>query len=465
MAQHSLTIWHTIIKMKRFRNIFCTLLLILGYNSNAQEKWSLDACIEYALKRNLNLHSLQYSIDANKETYRQSYRDLLPSISGGSNYNIRFGRSIDPNNNAIISTDFFSNNYSLNANLDIFRGFQKINGIKAANFLYKATKEEKLQEKYLLAFRVMSAFYDIQFFEGLLAISKEQEQISLKNLQLVKKQIKLGLKAGVDVYEAESLLIADQLKITQNENSLNAAKLQLIQEMNLENALTINIATQLEIGKKAINTDVVDSETIYKSSLHFIPSIKAQEYRVKAAKKDIAIARANLMPSLSFFGGYSTGFFETNTDDSGNVIPFKTQIKDNASQFIGISLQIPISSAWRARSRVKQQKIALERADNELEIQKQALNRLIQELVQGYHATRKEITQAAQNEKSRSLAFSIAQKRYDKGLINSIELFQAKNLYEIAQNENLQIQLKMKVQKKTIDFYKGLPVFAIGRTN
>jgi outer membrane protein TolC len=439
-------------------------MLLASSYSYAQEKWSLEACINHALKHNLTLNSLQYTIDSNKESYRQSYRNLLPSISGNSNYNIQFGRSVDPNNNAIVSTDFFSNNYSLNANLDIFSGFQKINGIKAANFLYKATKEEQLQEKYLLAFRVMSAFYDIQFFEGLLVISKEQEKISLKNLKLVKKQIELGLKAGVDIYEAEALLFTDQLKITQNENSLNASKLQLIQEMNLENVSTINIIKTLETNEQLDNPSI-NSDSVYQKSLSFIPIIRAQEFRVKAAKKDIAIARANLMPSLSVSGGYGTGFFETNTDASGEVIPFRTQIKDNASQFVGISLRIPISNGWSARSRVKQQKIALERADNELELQKQSLNRLIQELVQGYHATQKEVAQAEKNERSRFLAFSIAQKRYDKGLLNTIELFQSKNLYETAQNENLQIKLKMKVQKKTIDFYKGLPVFTIKRTN
>lgn len=447
--------------MNRLRNILFLMFLLASGYIHTQEKWTLDACVNYALDHNLILNDLKLTIDANRETYRQSYRNLLPSISGNSSYNIRFGRSVDPNNNAIIISDFFSNSYSLNASLDIFQGFQKINSIKAANFLYKATKEERLQEKYLLAFRVMSAFYDIQFFQGLLEISKEQEKISLKNLKLIKKQITLGLKAGVDIYEAESLLMTDRLKVTQNENSLKAAKLQLIQEMNLENTATISITESLEANLDGEEKTDLRSDVVYKKSLLFIPSIKAQELRVEAAKKEVSIARGNLMPSLSFSAGYSTGFFETNTDDIGEVIPFRTQIKENASQFIGVSLRIPISNAWSTRSRIKQRKIALERADNNLQIQKQALNRLIQELVQGYHATQKELAQATQNEKSRFAAFSIAQKRFDKGLINAIELFQSKNLYETAQNENLQIKLKMKVQKKTIDFYRGLPVFTI----
>ena len=188
----------------------------------SQERWSLDDCVSYALEHNLQLNNFKYTTQSNKETYRQSVRSLLPNINAFSNYSIQFGRSTDPEDNSIINTDFFSNNYSLESSMDLFQGFQKLNTIKASKFLYRATQEETLQQKYLLAFRVMSAFYDILFFEGLLAISKEQQSVSQANYDLVKKQIELGLKAGADLYEAESLLLTDQLKVTQSRRpSLN----------------------------------------------------------------------------------------------------------------------------------------------------------------------------------------------------------------------------------------------------
>ena len=33
-----------------------------------------------------------------------------------------------------------------------------------------------------------------------------------------------------------------------------------------------------------------------------------------------------------------------------------------------------------------------------------------------------------------------------------------------SQNENLQVRLRLKVNESTLDFYKGLPVFNIERT-
>jgi len=161
---------------------------LFSWSMNGQESWTLEECINHAIQNNLQLKSRQHSLDMNKENYKQSIRDLLPYIGGNTGYSIRYGRSIDPNNNEIINTDFFSNTYSLNSSIALFQGFQRINSIKASKFLYKAGKEDVEQEKFLLSFRVMAAFYDIQFFEGLVKISDDQLKISETNFTLVKRQ-------------------------------------------------------------------------------------------------------------------------------------------------------------------------------------------------------------------------------------------------------------------------------------
>lgn len=452
--------------MYKFRNIFMIPFLFMCMTSYSQENWTLNDCITYGLSHNLKLNDLNYNTISNKESYKQSYKELFPSISANSNYYVLYGRSVDPNNNQIVSSNFFSNNYSINADIDIFKGFQKLNTIVATKFLYKAAQEESLQEKYLLAFRIMSAFYDVNFYEGQLQITSEQLSISTANVNLVKKQIELGIKAGADLYEAESVLSGDKLAVIQNKNNLNAAKLKLLQEMNLNSKNNIEITTLDDeniLNQNQDNQNDIDS--IYSKALTFIPTIKAQRFRVDAAKKDIAIARGNLYPSLSFSAGYGTGFFETNIDATGKVIPFHTQIKDNASQFMGISLNIPIGGRWSNRSQIKQQKIAFLRAENNLNIQKQELNKIIQELIQGYNATLLENDQTKQNVTVHLLTFKIAQKKYEKGMISILEMNQSKNLYAKAQNENLQVKLKLKVQQKTLNFYKGLPIFNINNSN
>ncbi len=447
-------------KTMRLKTYITTLLLLVSINGFSQEIWTLEECVDYAIEHNLQVKNISYNNDSSRESYRQSIRDLLPSINGSTDYTIRYGRSADPNTNDYVNTEFFSNNYSLNANLDLFRGFQKLNTIRASKFIHKATQEDILQEKFLLAFRVMSAYYDIKFFEGLVANSLEQLEISQGNYDLVKKQVELGLMAGADLYEAESNLLGDKLLLTQNQNQLANAKLALIQEMNLKGASDIKLQESLEESKVSIHEDI-SLDSLYQSARGFVPLVKSQEYRVTAAKKELQASRGALFPSLSLFAGYGTSYFETNVDENGNVIPFRTQFSDNTSKFVGAQLNIPISNGWSNHSRVKQQKIAYMQAKNNLEIQEQELFQLLQQLVQDNRALVAEYQQSVKQVESQHIAFTIAQKRYEKGLINALELFQAKNLYGVAQNQNLQVGLKLKVNQSTIDFYNGLPIFNI----
>ena len=437
------------------------MLLISCLQLHAQKVWTLDECVSYAVENNLQLNDFEYNTQSNKETYRQSIRNLLPIINGFADYSINFGRSINPEDNSFVNTEFFSNNYSLQSSLDVFQGFQKINAIKASKFLFKATQQESLQQKYLLAFRVMSAYYDIQFIQGLITIAEEQVEISQTNYDLVKKQVELGVMAGADLYEAESLLYADKLLLTQNENRLKAAKLTLLQAMNVEAETDITLQPELISSGPSEGLETVVSDSIFVAAKGFMPSIKAQKFRVKAAKKQLAATRGQLYPSISLNGGIGTGYFETIVDTLGNTVPFRDQFRDNTFRFIGASLNMPLFSGWATRSRVKQQKIALERAKNTAKVTEQELFQIIQQLVQEHDALVSETAQTERGMESQRLAFSIAQKRYEKGMINAIELGQAKTLFATAQNQNLQAQLRLRVNNSTLDFYRGLPIFNI----
>jgi len=447
-------------------NVLVLFLSAFSFSAFAQEAWSLDECVSYAIEHNLSLNDFEYTELSDEETYKQSIRDLLPSVNGYTDYFQSFGRAADPNSNIFVNSDFFANNYSLTATIDLFQGFQKINTIRASKLIYSASLEDVEQQKFLLAFRVMKAYYDIKFFEGLLVISQEQLQISQNNFDLVKRQVELGLKAGADLYEAESLLLTDELALTQSQNNFQKAQLQLIQEMNFIGESSILLEPFIrdkQLTERGVT--VVQQDSIFNNAMSFIPLIKAQQLRAAAAKKQLSAARGLYYPRLSLAAGYGTGYFETFINDAGIVIPYREQLKNNASKYIGFSLNIPILNGWSARSKVKQQKIELLRADNNLDLQEQQLYLAIQELIQDYNSLQVEIAQSAKKVQAQELAFTIAQKRYDRGLVSVLDLTQAKNLFATAQNENLQVLLRFYLNKSTLDFYNGLPVFNINQNN
>ena len=435
------------------------VFLILTSNLFSQKAWTLDECVAFAIENNLQVKNTTYTKDANRESYRQSVRNLLPNVNAFTDYRINTGLTEDPQTGVLVNREFNNANYSLSANVDIFQGFQKLNAIQAAKYIYRASEEDIVQQKFLLAFRVMGAYFDIKFNEGLVANSLEQQDISQTNYDLVKRQVELGLMAEADLLEAESNLLSDKLLVTQNENILALSKLTLLQEMNLTETNTINLQIEEEVAEDAVEEVGVDS--LYAKARTFVPLVKSQEYLVKAAKKQLQSTRGTLYPSLRVVAGMSSRFSETNTDANDDIVPFSDQISENFARFVGAELSIPITNGWSSRSRVKQQKIAYLQAKNNLKIQEQELFQLIQQLVQTHNALVAELDQSNKRVQSQEIAFQIAQKRYEKGLINAIELFQAKNLFGTAQNENLQVSLRLKVNESTIDFYRGLPIFNI----
>ena len=440
---------------------FLLLLSFLSLKVQAQSSWSLEECVAYAMVHNLEVKDFEYVSQSGKENYRQSIRNLLPRIDATTGYNINYGRSTDPFTNDVVTNEFFSNGYSLSSSIDLFQGFLKMNAIKTSRFIYEANLQETLQQKYLLAFRVMRAFYDVRFYEELVEVAKGQTEVSQANYNLVKRQIELGLKAGADLYESESLLLSDKLNLTQSENKLELAKLQLMQEMNLEDRDNFYVASKKQEDGFQQVFQAIHTDSIYQQAESFLPLLKAQEFRVNAARKQIDVNRAYLYPSLSLYANIGTGYFQTTRDTLGNTIEFRNQIRDNTYRAVGLSLNIPISRGWSTRSRIKQSKIDLLRVENNFEIQKQTVYNDIQQLVVENKALQNEYAQSLQKVKAQELTFLIAQRRYEKGLISILELTSAKNLFSAAQNENLEVGLRLEVNNSTIDFYRGVSLFNI----
>ena len=143
----------------------------------AQEKWTLNDCINYALKNNLQLKDAGMTEQLAELNYRQSKWNMLPGIGAESNAGMNYGRSVDPNTNGIVNTSFFNNSYYLAASVDLFRGFMYQNKVRYREFKKEAAANTRLNAADDLAFSVMDAFFNVVYFEELLQIANEQNAL------------------------------------------------------------------------------------------------------------------------------------------------------------------------------------------------------------------------------------------------------------------------------------------------
>jgi outer membrane protein len=445
-------------KRNSFILILIIFFLVIAEGINAQKKWTLDECIAYALKNNLEIEAKSITNEAGREIYEQAKRNRLPSVNANSGYSINYGKSVDPNTNAVTTNNFASNSYAVQGSMMLFEGFVRNNIIAYNRFKHLAQIEEEKALKTDIAFAVMNSYHNVLYLKGLLGIVKEQKELSELNLEKIKKQSEVGISARTEILEIDARLAEEELQVIRTQNNLRSSLLELKRVMNFPAAEDLQLQEPDDI-EMVIPAGNVSADSVYQIALEHLPSVKAKDQQLKSVEKSLAVSKGYLLPSLSFYGGYHTGYYETHTDDTGNTISFRNQLKNNASQAVGLSLNIPLFNRWNTRSTVRLGRLELEREKVELTNYKNQLYYEIEAYCQDLSAMAAEFAQAQKQTDSNLLAFEVAQKKKEQGLFNIIDLYSSKNLLSNAQSELLRTRLQYLVKRKTIDFYMGKPVF------
>ena len=441
--------------MKRCkRNLIFLIVLILSLQVTAQEKWTLNECIAFAIKNNLQLQDAELNEKLAVLNYHQSKWNLLPEVGAGANAGLNFGRSVDPNTNGIVNTSFFNNSYYLGASVDLFRGFMLQNQIGYLKFRKESSENNRLNATDDLAFAVMTAFFNVIYYEELLKIANEQKALSELNVKKTQILVTTGLKAQTDLLEVKANFEKEELFCIHTSNNIASSWISLKKAMNLnpEQQITLALPEKEQVAAAEI---VDDMPELFRQHIEWSPYIHLYESELQASQKNINISKAGFFPSVRLQAGYNTGFYETNKDANDQVIAFNSQIKNNRSQFVGVSLSIPIFSKKSVSFDVKRAKLVSEQSQTRLELAKQ---KLLYEMEENYNqltASRKELQQAGKQLEADTLVFQAAQKKFDQGMINAVELYTIKNRLANTISQILHFKLTYEMKKRILDFYKG----------
>ena len=425
------------------------------------QEMNLNQCIRYALENNLTYANKNIEADIADEQYRQSKRDFLPSFYAGSSANKLYGRSIDPTTNAFINQDFFSMNFYLDSQLDLFRGFTRLNSAKFQKLHYLINKEAIKQQEMNIAFKVMNMYYDVLYFNKLLGIVGEQVELSALNLQKTEKMIALGLKAESDLLEMKAQESKELHNLTLVQNQYEQALLSLKNLMYYPLDKELNIETD----ELPLSSDVSFSpDEVYKVAEGHMPDVQRANLNAEASRKQYDIARGNLSPRLSLGAGVYTNYADSrkeavdpfNPDNSAMVtVPFQNQWSQNMAQSVFLSLQIPIFNTWQGMSKVKRARLEHSMALNTQQDEKQNLYRLISEDIQQVNALQKERDLLQSKKELLREAFAVSEKKLEQGLISVLEFYTAKNQLAQAEADWMRTNLQLKVKEQTIRFYMG----------
>jgi len=465
--------------------LFTFLLLAFTGKSQTEKQWTLEECINYALEHNINIKQQLLNVEYQNEALLQSKLGVLPNLNGFMSHGYNWGQRIDPFTNEFATDRVRSNNLYISADLNLFSGLQQVNTIKRNLLNKEAAQYDADAYKDEISIKVATAYLQVLYNKEFVQIAKDQLDISQLQVDRTSKLVEAGTLAKGDLLTIQAQAASEQLSVVDAENNLSIALLTLTQLLELPSTKGFEIEIP-ELGLIEAPENVMSPEDIYNSAVEVRPEIKSSEIKVESSKRTLGIARSSYYPSLSLSGSLGSGYsgankigedpfiqkipigYTENTHEtviaertvyqSYNTKAFDDQLNENRNESVSLSLRIPIFNGWRSRSSVAQAKIGVENANLDLQLQKNNLYKTIQQAYNDASSALNKHKASKLKVEATKESFTYAEKKFNVGLINSVDYNNAKKEYNRALSELIQAKYEFVFKMTVIDFYLGKPL-------
>ncbi len=460
--------------------------------SQAQEKWTLQKCVQYALDNNISIKQQEIQADISAITYKQSKLSQIPNANFSNNEGYRFGKSQNPSTGVLESQNFFQVGLQFQTSVDIFNWFSKKNTILANEWSFQAAKAATDKLKNDISLTVANSYLQILLAREQQEIADVQIKQSTTQLDIVNKQVKAGALPELNAVELEAQLANDSANYISSRGSVDQAKYVLKAYMNLDAAAPFEIeepsADQIPLDPIA----ELQPENVYALALANLPQQRVNEFNLKAAQKNSLASKGALYPSISAYGGLNTnyGYFrspvyaqvQTGLVPSGLVVsdgmggfidvqrplytnggktgyitsdPLGTQFSNNFGQSIGISLSVPIFNGWQAKANYERSKLNIKTLEYQRDLDNQTLK---QDIYQAYNSAivaLEKFNSSAKSVDAAQRTYDFALKRFNVGMLSTFELVTDQNNLFRAKLQYVLNQFDYVFKMKVLEFYKG----------
>ena len=434
--------------MKRI-TILVTVLLA-GLSARAQtDAWTLSDCIAYALDHNLTVQQSELAVEQRDVELSTAKARRLPAFSASASENLSFGRGLTADN-TYSNSNTTSTSFSLGGDLPIFQGFDISNGIKLGQLnLAAATADlEKARDDIRVA--VAQAYLQILYNQELLRVAREQAAHDEQLLEQIKERLGAGKVSAAEVSAQQATLAQSRQSEIQAEGNLRISVLELTQLLELPSPEGFSIVTP-EVGDPS-KILLMRPEAIYEEAVTVKPSVEAARLNVGYAELGIARAKGAYLPTISLSGGLGSNYY---TNSKYSSASFGEQLKNNFSQYLGLSMNVPIFQRFNVRNNVRNAQLNLKGQQIQFESVKKALYKEIQ---QAYYNA---VTAQARYEGSRESAesarehYELTEEKYKVGKAGVADYNDARNSWLRAESEHIQARYECLYQARLLDFYRG----------
>lgn len=420
---------------------------------HAQQAWTLKKCIDYAIEHNLTIKQQEASAEQSKIELSTAKNSRLPDLNGSASHSFSFGRSLQADN-TYNSINTQNTGFSLSTSVPLFTGLQIPNNIALSKLNLQAALEDLNAAKENVSIQVASSYLQVLFNDELARVAHEQVNLSREMLVQREAYFRNGKASESELYEAKSRVAQDELSAVQADNDYQLALLDLSQLLELPSPDGFAIVSPQTDAVENLGTPLPPAE-IYADALLIKPVIKAAQYRLEGAQKSIRIAQSAYYPQLSLGAGLSTNYYKMSGMDNAG---FGSQLRDNFSQYVGLTLSIPIFNRLATRNRVRSARIQQTTLEWQLEDSKKTLYKEIQQAYYNTLSAQTQYTSSRTAAEAAKASFDLMKERYLNGKANATEFNESRTAWMRAVSDQLQAKYNYIFRFKILDFYRGVPL-------
>jgi len=433
------------------------IFLVTCLSVSAQETWSLQQCIQYALDNNIQIKQQELNTEYQQRQVSQARLDRFPTLNASLSNNLNFGRSLTYENTYQNVNSTQVNGY-LSADVTLWNGFVLQNTIKQRELDLEASLQELEKARDDVILNIAASYLEILFAEEMVLVSEAQTEVTEQQIERTQKLVDAGSLAKGALLEIEAQLASEELQLVNNQNRVDLAYLNLYQFLELPISESFKIEKPVFPEIKATNT-VINSIDVFNNALMLRPEIKGARMRMESAKKQLTVAKGSYWPSLSFGANYYNLYNNkyTNPLDQSSMT-LSDQLKNNQRYGLGFTLSIPLYNNFRVRNSISNATLQVRDFEYQLQTTKNMLRKEIEQAYQNALAALKRFTSSKKAVRSMEEAFRYTEEKFNVGMVNSVEYNQSKNNLTRAQSDLVQAKYEYIFRSKILDFYNGVPI-------
>ncbi|MFM7428565.1 MAG: TolC family protein [Flammeovirgaceae bacterium] len=467
--------------------LFITTVFVfsLGFSQTPKHVLTFDEAIKIALRNSIALNQQRNNLELSQAQKMASIAGIAPSISATVSASQFNGNSFNQNAGVVVNGVRDNISGAINANINLFSSFNRINTIKQfsnqldaqANFVQRTSQD--------VINAVSNQYLQVMLDAELLRIANENFVALTKQLEQTKEQVRLGSRSPVDEYNQDALTKGAELRAVQADITLSNDKALLAQTLLMDPLDDFDVERPNwdinQIGAESMNIETLANQ----AKQHRADYIRAEKNET-ASKYAMKASISNMGPSLFAFFNYGSAYnFQRDEPDSVTrsriiIVEDRTQSSgygleelryrqvnekqrsfgdqfrfDNVYKQYGFQLSIPLFNGLQSRTSYRQQKTLYENSKlTRKNLEYQIRNDVVR-ASRNYEGAKKAFSVTVDQLKAAEVAFQLETERYNLGVTNFVDFINANRVLVQAQTDKAQAEYRLLFQKVLLDYAVG----------